>query len=213
MVDEPKTHSIIQNIDDAANQVSEADYLSQYAANFYEWKSGKVVKVSPVSLSHTLLTKYLLVLLETYLTRQKLGTVILAPFAMKLPNTQAWREPDLQIVLNTNAGNLRDTFMDGPADVCIEIVSKESIERDHGEKFAEYEQGGVQEYWIIDPIHREARFHRLDDNGLYAAQHSGDSGVYNTPLLPNLLIDVPTLWRNPLPNLDAIVAAVTAMLQ
>jgi len=43
---------------------------------------------------------------------------------------------------------LKHTYPDGPADLAIEIVSEESRLRDRGEKFAEYEVGGVKEYWI-----------------------------------------------------------------
>ena len=40
--------------------------------------------------------------------------------------------------------------MNGAADICIEVISPESVIRDRGEKFEEYERGGVGEYWIFD---------------------------------------------------------------
>lgn len=61
------------------------------------------------------------------------------------------REPDVQVILDNYPGEFTEIGMIGPADICIEIVSPESVTRDRGEKFSEYEQAGVTEYWIIDP--------------------------------------------------------------
>jgi Uma2 family endonuclease len=48
-----------------------------------------------------------------------------------------------------------------PADLAVEIVPTESRLRDRGQKLAEYEMGGVREYWIIDPERRQAAFYVL----------------------------------------------------
>ena len=122
------------------------------------------------------------------------------------------REPDLMIVLKTNPHELKDTYLDGAADICIEVVSEESIDRDHGEKFREYEVGGVPEYWIIDPLHDEARFYRLNDQGRYERQSEDAAGNYRTPTLPGLALHVPTLWQDELPGAGATVQLVTAQL-
>ncbi|MFQ5793902.1 MAG: Uma2 family endonuclease [Candidatus Bipolaricaulia bacterium] len=45
----------------------------------------------------------------------------------------------------------------------IEIISPESRLRDRGEKFAEYEMGGVQEYWLLDPEEKRVDFYMLRD--------------------------------------------------
>ena len=46
---------------------------------------------------------------------------------------------------------MRDTFLDGPADLVIEVISDDSVTRDRVEKFDEYLEAGVREYWVIDP--------------------------------------------------------------
>lgn len=46
---------------------------------------------------------------------------------------------------------MKETYLDGPADLVVGIVSPDSVGRDRGEKFYEYAQGGVPEYWLIDP--------------------------------------------------------------
>ena len=195
-----------------ATGVSFEDYLEHYAANFCEWVDGEVIRMSPVHDYHDKLSLYLAVLLEAYFEIKPIGTVRHDPFVMKLAEINVSREPDLQVILNTNPGTLTPTYMDGPADICIEIVSPESVTRDHGEKFEEYEKGGVPEYWIIDAIHKETRFYRLNEEGIYVRQVEDADGNYRTPNLPGLVLHVATLWQQNLPGPIAVGRAVQAML-
>lgn len=132
---------------------------------------------------------------------------------MRLDAIGRIREPDLQIILNNNPGQLTDTAMNGPADICLEVVSPESVARDYGDKFNEYEKAGVREYWIIDPIRQRCDFNRRSEAGIYIEMEPDDQGYYHTPLLPKLALHVPTLWKDPLPNFFAIGQAVQAMLE
>lgn len=195
-----------------ANDVPFEEYMAHYAADFYEWVGGVVIKMSPVSEKHDELTFYLRALLASYFTLRALGIVRSEPFVMRLPATESAREPDLQIILHTNPGDLTDTAMIGPADICVEVVSPESVERDYGKKFAEYERGGVREYWIIDPLRQEAHFYRLGEGGHYHRYPEDDQGNYHPPPLPDLAIHVPTLWQATLPDPFATGQAVQAML-
>ncbi len=191
--------------------VSVDEYLAQYAETFHEWAEGVVIKMSPVSAQHTLLTQYLIQWLNAYFSLKPIGRVFNAPFVMRLDTVGRVREPDLQIILNDNPGQLTDTGMIGPADICIEVVSPESVERDYGAKFSEYEKAGVREYWVIDPLRQRCDFNRRSESGIYIEMEPDDGGTYRTPLLPKLALHVPTLWREPLPDLLAIVQAVQAM--
>lgn len=103
--------------------------------------------------------------------------------------------------------------MDGPADICVEVVSPGSVGIDYGEKLEEYEAGGVREYWIIDPQRRRGSFNRLNDETLYADVTPKADTVYTTPLLPQLQLHVPTLWQDDLPDYGAVWQAVQAMLK
>lgn len=96
--------------------------------------------------------------------------------------------------------------------ICIEVVSPESVAHDHGDKFEEYEKGGVREYWIIDPIRSEGRFYRRSDEGIFLHQVEDAEGFYHTPLLPGFTLHVPTLWQDTLPDPIKTVEAVKAML-
>lgn len=186
------------------------EYLRDYAEGHAEWVEGTVVRLSPVTLAHTLLSFYLSNLLRSYLALSGEGITVGEPFVMRLPEISA-REPDLQVITTPNLGRLRDTYTDGPADLVIEIVSPESDTRDRVEKFSEYERGGVGEYWILDPLHQEALFYRRAD-GMFVRATVKESGVYVCAVLPRLRVRISDLWRAPLPTPAEIEQAVRAML-
>lgn len=192
-----------------ATDVTWEDYMQHYAGDFCEWVEGDVIKMSPVHEAHDAITQYLLMLLNAFLAYKPIARIRQAPFVQKLEHS---REPDLQIILNENPHKLMPTFMDGPADICIEVVSPESDGRDYGDKFLEYERGGVREYWLFDPNRQEARFHRLNANNQYSIEFAGREGVYSTPLLPGLEIRVEVLWQQPMPSFIEIGQAVQKML-
>lgn len=191
-----------------ANGVSAGDFLTQYADSHHEWVRGVVIAMSPQSLPHARLIKYLQHLLDAYFSLNAIGQTLTAPFVMRLE--KSFREPDVMVIRDDNPGELTQNALVGPADICIEVVSPESASRDYGDKLIEYEQAGVREYWIIDPLRQRCQFNRLDSD-VYTPIQLEDA-TYQTPLLPRLTVHVPTLWHDPLPNLAEIVQAVQVML-
>ncbi|MCS7240926.1 MAG: Uma2 family endonuclease, partial [Candidatus Bipolaricaulota bacterium] len=99
--------------------------------------------------------------LDAYAQANGLGVVVDAPFTMKLGPEGPVREPDLLFVAQENLERLKETHLEGPADLGVEIVSPESAARDQGTKFYEYEAAGVREYWLLDPDREEAEFYML----------------------------------------------------
>lgn len=193
-----------------ALNVSEAEYMAKYAADFCEWIDGKVIAMPPVMEDHDSLNRFLIMLLGAYLAYQPIGELRQAPFVMKLERS---REPDIQIILNEHQARLNPSYVDGAADICIEIVSEESITRDYGDKFKEYEKGGVREYWLLDPEREDARFYALDATNKYRAQTLDADGNYRSALLPKFALAVPVLWRKPLPNFIEIGQLMAKMLE
>ena len=195
--------------DIVAFNVSVDDYMAKYAEHFHEWIEGVVYKMSPVSAKHDDITGYLRELIRAYFALRPIGTVRSAPFVMKLGKSR--REPDLQVVLKTGTAKLEDTFTDGAADICIEIVSPSNEGSDYGDKLREYEAGGVREYWIIDPMRKECRFHRLNSEKLYQSILPEDS-IYTSPLLPDFRLDIAVFWRMEMPSVIDVVETVKKML-
>jgi Uma2 family endonuclease len=197
----------------AANVSLEA-YMERYAADHCEWVEGYIIKMSPGELKHNNLIYYLYQLLQFYFELRPIGQVIGQPFVMRLPAfPNRRREPDLLVVLNSSESQLLPTYLDGPADLCIEVVSEESHDRDYGEKLREYEAGGVKEYWILDRLRKDTRFYLLSETGHYLHQPEDADRNYHSPLLPGLVVHVPTLWQDELPGPSAVASAVKSMLE
>jgi len=196
-----------------AENVSAEDYMERYAAHNHEWVKGYVIAMSPSTTDHKRIIGYLYQIFLTYLSLRPIGEVFTGEnFVMRLDAVESRREPDIIVMLGETQERLKKTYLDGPADICIEVVSSESSKRDYGEKFTEYEAGGVPEYWIIDPMRQETRFHRLSDAGTYR-QVIPSEDVYTTPLLPDLRLPIPVLWREQLPSLLEVVEQMRADLK
>ncbi len=165
-----------------------------------EWVDGEVVMVSPASLPHQRIGNFLLVLLRHYVERYDVGEVVSAPFQMHLAKLHRGREPDVLFVAKEHSDRLRETYLDGPADVVIEIVSPESGPRDRGEKYYEYEAAGVREYWLIDPDRQHAEFYRLNKQHRYELISPDAQGIYRSEVIPGFWLKVEWLWQRPLPR-------------
>ena len=78
---------------------------------------------------------------------------------MRLPEApRRGRVPDLLFVTSEHVDRQQPTYLDGPRDLAVEIVSPDSVRRDQGEKFVEYEQAGIPEYWLVDADLEQAEF-------------------------------------------------------
>lgn len=161
-----------------------------------EWVDGEIVMTSPASLTHQDIGALLETALRVFVETHGLGRVLRAPFQMKL--TDSGREPDLLFVASEHLDRLKATYLDGPADLAVEIVSPESGARDRGEKFYEYEAGGVREFWLIDPVRRQAEFYRLGEGGLYRHTAPDADGIYHSQVVPGFWLKVDWLWEQPL---------------
>jgi Uma2 family endonuclease len=170
-----------------------------------EWVDGEVVVMTPASVEHQMLVGFLYRLLAAVVDEHELGTVLPAPVALKLSSRPSGREPDLLFVSAAHADRLKETHVDGPADLVVEVVSPDSDARDHGDKFVEYEAAGIEEYWLIDPLRRAATFYRLTPEGRYGAVTLTADGLYESPLLPGLRLRPAWLWQRPLPPLATVM--------
>jgi len=162
-----------------------------------EWVAGEVYFMSPSSLRHQLLAGFLYKMIGAYVEHHELGTTLNAPFKMKIPGYGA--EPDVLVVLKENESRLRKTFLDGPADLVVEVISPDSVERDRVKKFGDYQAAGIPEYWLIDSERRTAEYYELV-GGRYELAATPDD-IYESRVLPGLRLPLEWLRRNSLPPL------------
>jgi len=196
-----------------AVDVSLEDYETLYQWQRCEYDEGVVIAVSPQSLPHFYIEEYFSTLLKAYFALRPIGRAYGDDITLRLPAfPKRRREPDVFVLLNDNPAQFVKNSLHGIPDICIEIVSEESVVRDYGQKLMEYEKGGVREYWVIDPLRRDCLFYRMSGGDVYQLQPVGEAG-YQTPLLPGLTLHISTLWLGQdMPSLPQILESVKTML-
>lgn len=169
-----------------------------------EWANGEVITMSPVSEEQPDLGGFILGLIRHFAEAYDLGKVFYEPFQMKTGPNLPGRSPDIFSVAKKNLSRVKKTYLKGPADLVVEIVSPESRSRDRGEKYYEYEEGGVAEYWMLDYERQQAEFYGLGKDGLYHLLPV-DEGVFRSRVLKGLWLKVDWFWQKPLPPLMKVL--------
>ena len=162
-----------------------------------EWVDGKVVPMPPISGPHYDENMFLVRLFGEYLERKDLGVIRGDPFQMKTGPDLPGRAPDLIFIARRNLRRLHHAFLEGPADLVVEIISPGSVTVDRVEKFGEYERGGVREYWLIDPPKSRAEFYRRGRDGQFALMKVGEDGIFRSLVVRGFWLRVEWLWRRP----------------
>lgn len=208
-------HIVAEPAEEAANAISFEEFLRQYDGKHAEWIDGEAVLLTPPSIAHQKLLGFLYMLLATFLGHRPLGTVVFAPVAMKIKvgENERAREPDLMFISTEHSDRLKDNYIDGPADLVVEVVSPESNARDRGTKFTEYEAAGVLEYWLIDPLRSEAALYHLGDDSHYHRIEPQPDGTLHSVVLPNFRLHPQILWSDPLLTAPEIMTLVNQMIE
>ena len=183
--------------------ISFEDYLKISSdTHICEWIDGEIIDMPGASFEHQSIDKFLLTIMNFYAETNDLGVVLSSPFAMKLEELRRGREPDILFVRKDRVNLFKKTYLDGAADLAVEIISPESIGRDRGEKFIEYEAAGIKEYWIIDPDRKMTEFYSLGENGFYNLMPTPD-GTFYSEVLDGFFLKTEWLWQSPLPTREA----------
>ena len=153
---------MITNIDqlDFTKQYTYADYLTWRFDERVELIRGWISRMSPAPLvSHQRILMRLSLPIGNYLANKKCELFV-APFDVRLTNKRksvpnksitSVVQPDLSIICDIE--KLDEKGCIGAPDWIIEILSPGNTRKEMKEKFSLYEENGVREYWIVDPVH------------------------------------------------------------
>ncbi len=196
-----QTIQIAEKKTTSRQKISYDEFLASplFDEGFAEWVDGEVITMVPPSTLHQRVSEFLSTLLVLFNEIHAKGEVLIAPYQMKLEKVRRGREPDILFIARKRLDRIKKNYLDGPADLAVEVISRESRTRDRREKFYEYEKGGVREFWLIDPERRKAEFYHLSTDGTYNPIPIGADGVFHSVVLEGFWIKVPWLWQDPLP--------------
>lgn len=123
-------------------RMSWEEYLELPEKPRAEWVDGEVVVTPPVSADHGLATARLTIVLGSALPQLSLMTEV----GVKLPRNRL-RAPDLMATEVRPEG----TWVTEPPVLVVEVLSRSTRSEDTVRKSAEYAEGGIGQYWLLDP--------------------------------------------------------------
>lgn len=183
-----------------------------YEGGLVEWVDGEVLLHEMPKDCHQNIVEFLDRLLGFFVQLGNLGKIRIAPYFMRISEGGNIREPDVMFIAAQHRERITEHALYGPADLIVEVVSDDSVVRDRRIKFAEYQAGGVGEYWFIDPRpgQQRADFYVRDDQGYYQVVAVGDDGFYRSTVLTGFWLRVAWLWQDD-PDVLAALAEVVGV--
>jgi Uma2 family endonuclease len=167
---------------------------------------GVIYMASPDNTDAADLFVWLITLLHDFCEYHDLGKVYGSRVAFKLDDKNS-PEPDIAVVLADHLDRVERGHVRGPADLAVEIVSPESVERDYEKKRKLYEKFAIPEYWIIDEELQQVTLLRLGADGYKEARPR--KGVLTSRVLPGFWLRPAWLWQ-PRPKKAQALAEILA---
>jgi Uma2 family endonuclease len=140
--------------------------LTDQTNRFIEFTEGAVEVLPMPTRKHQAISRFLFLAFLAAVQRLG-GTVFYAPLRVRVALGR-FREPDLVLLLDVNDPRNQNAFWLG-ADLVVEIVSPDDVERDTVIKRADYAAAGIPEYWIVNPAEETIMVLTLGD-GAYIAR-------------------------------------------
>jgi Uma2 family endonuclease len=156
---------------------------------------GHLVTPAPHTRHQDILAELLLAL-RSHARDHGLGKVLPAPVDVVLSDVDVV-QPDLLFLMAARSDRLTVKNLRGAPDLVVEIVSESTRRRDEMTKRHLYQQHGVGEYWVVDPVIDTVKVYRLGAEGVYervAELSAEDEAVLTSPLFPGLEISLVELF-------------------
>jgi Uma2 family endonuclease len=184
-----------------------------------EWVEGEVVEFMSAKMRHALVVSFLIRLFGAFVELRQLGVVLGDPFAMLIRSgngePRLTRQPDVLVVLSKNEDRLMDEWLEGPADLVIEVVSDDSERRDRRDKLAQYAEVGVPEYWLVESRSGRSRTELFVRNlaGEYERVLPDADGRLHSMVLPGFWLKEAWLAAARLPDVEDALEEIVPNLQ
>jgi Uma2 family endonuclease len=135
--------------------------------------------------------------IDEYVTQHDLGVVFGSSTGIDLPSGDTL-QPDCSFVSHQRLLDQprapTKLFLKVVPNLIVEILSDSTAQRDRTEKKALYEQNGVDEYWLVDPVRRRITVFALSANG-YGSGVTYASGDVCSQVLAGLRIPLAEVFR------------------
>jgi Uma2 family endonuclease len=150
------------------------------------------VSASPLP-QHSHVVVRLTSILDRYIEENNSGMLlsdcdtIFGEFDVRRPDILYFKRERQHLVQSNRA-------IDGPPDLCVEVLSKGTEDVDRVDKFEQYARGGIEYYWIVDPVALTIEAYHLS-GGSYAPVGKGSrNDAVRLPPFVDLELSLSRLW-------------------
>ncbi len=145
-------------------RLSAQAYLdSPYSAQKSDLIEGVMILATPASYEHEVLQSFIMLSMGLFVETRGLGRVFGSNLAYRLSDVNVY-QPDVSFISQARLHLAQEVHFPGAPDIAVEIVSPSSRHYDEIEKKINYARFGVREYWLVDPLTRDATFYRQADD-------------------------------------------------
>lgn len=159
--------------------------------------NGVLYMASPENTEANELVGWLYTLIRVFARRKKLGKVFVSRVAFRLAEKHG-PEPDIAFVQRDHLHRVQRGHVAGPADLAVEVVSPDSVERDYYLKRELYETYRIPEYWIVDEMDQSVTLLRLKRDKYREVRLR--KGELHSEVLSGFWLRPEWLWQEPLPD-------------
>jgi Uma2 family endonuclease len=175
-------------------QWMEVDYFAlPETSRLIELSDGELIMTPPATNTHQRVLINLFLALEKFIAHLDAGVLNLAPMPVRLWPGKI-REPDIFFLTKEHLDRVGEQFS-GPPDLIVEVTSPSTRRADRRDKFNEYAQASVREYWLVDPDAQTIEVFVLED-GVYVLSGKYRAGeMANSVLLDGFAIAVEAVFK------------------
>jgi Uma2 family endonuclease len=159
----------------------------------YQLIGGELVMTpSPIPYHQEILGK-IFYELKRFVEENTRGKVYLAPIDVYFSETDIY-QPDIIFISKDRLNIIGEKKIEGPPDIVIEILSPATAYYDLRIKKDTYEQSGVKEYWIVDPIQKTIEIFGNKKNRFESVSAAKGEGIVKSDLLNGLSIAIKEIF-------------------
>jgi len=182
--------------EDTTKKLTYQDYLllPEEAGYRFEILNGTLIREPSPNVIHQRVSRRLQRILEDYfLEVDSEGEIFNAPLDVTFHDITVV-QPDLFYVSGNQKVIVKNTRIDGPPTLIVEILSPSTSRKDRLQKLRIYQEVQVQHYWLVNPEEKTLECFSLQD-GVYAIIATGmDEDVVSHPAFTGLSIPLKALW-------------------
>ncbi len=163
--------------------------LEQSEVRRYELIDGEICVVPSPTPKHQQVVLNIASILREFVISRDIGRVSVAPLDVVLSDEDVL-QPDIIFIARERLGIVGEQNIQGAPDLVIEVLSPGTADRDRTIKRARYARFGVREYWLVEPISKTVEVLKASQEGFETVRVYPEGTHVESPVLPDLRLDV-----------------------